>query len=97
MQNTIIRLLTIITGLQNFLTNNIKSFTDFIINHHKYINIGLPSEKDGTLLRKKRKNTEVVFKGDNLTEEIKKFISKDGISPSMIIDEKDEVKSKCSL
>jgi hypothetical protein len=49
------------------------------------------------LLRKKRKNTEVVFKGDNLTEEIKKFISKDGISPSMIIDEKDEVKSKCSL
>jgi hypothetical protein len=54
----------------------------------------LPSEKEGTMLRRKRKQTEIVFKGENVSAEIKKFLVKDGISTSHMLDEKDEIKSK---
>jgi hypothetical protein len=88
------KLLTIITGAQNKLTGNLKDFNDYITNPHKYLNLGLPYEKDMKLTGKKReKETEKVFKGENLTKEIKTFLTKaDANSQNILLDEKDEIK-----
>ena len=37
------KLLTIVSGAQNYLNKKITDFSDFILNHHKYINLGTPS------------------------------------------------------
>lgn len=89
------KLLTIITGLQNYLNKKIKSFVDFINNHYKYLDIGIPSELESNkLLGKKRTNQQKVFKGNNMTEEIKKFLVKDGANSKSYLLEKNDIKSK---
>jgi hypothetical protein len=84
------KLLTIITGIQNFVEKTIKSFTDFIVNPHKYLNLGLPSEN--LTGRKRVKEIEKVFKGENVSEEIKKFLSREGPQTDLHLEEKDEIK-----
>lgn len=78
------------------MAGSISNFSDFILNHYKYINIGLPSEKEAKLTgRKREKEIEKVFKGENVTEEVKKFLAKEGFnSQSVLLEEKDEIKSK---
>lgn len=91
------RLLTIITGLQNLFEGNLESFTSFIRDHHKYTHLGIPSEKEDKITGRKRLRSKVekVFKGENLTNEMKRFLSKEGhVVDGALIDEKDEIKSK---
>lgn len=90
------KLLTIIAGIQNFACKKITSFTDFIVNHHKYLTFGLPMDKENEE-KGKRKYLEIkkVFKGENYTEEIKSFLGvKTQQSSIYHLEEKDEVKSK---
>lgn len=93
--NYLFRLLTIISGVQNLLSKTIDSFSDFVLNQYKYVNLGLPSEKERVCGRKRGKEIEKVFKGDNVSDEVKKFLAKEGIiSQSIIHEEKDEIKSR---
>ena len=74
----------------------IPSFTDYIVNHYKYLNLGIPSEVEAKMLGKKTaKPIEKKYKGYNYTEEIKRFMTKDSSHPILLLQEKDEVKSKC--
>jgi hypothetical protein len=87
------KLLTIVTGLQNVLNKKIQNFSDFILNHHKYISIGLPSEKETKMLSNKRTSIKV-FKGDNLTDEVKNYLNRGAVPASLqLLEEKDEIKS----
>jgi hypothetical protein len=89
------RLLRIIAGIQNYSAKKIHSFTDYIVNHHKYLNLGIPSELEAQLTGKKREKViERKYRGDNYTEEIKRFMTKDSSHPIVLLQEKDEVKSK---
>lgn len=89
------KLLTIISGIQNVCTKSITDFEDFINHPHKYLNFGMPSDRDPTFSGRKRgKALEKVFKGNNYTTEIKNFLGKDGAQPIILLEEKDEVKSK---
>lgn len=77
------------------LSKTIDSFSDFVLNQYKYVSLGLPSEKERLSGRKRGKEIEKIFKGDNVSEEIKRFLAKEGIvSQSIIHEEKDEIKSK---
>lgn len=62
--------------------------------------MGIPSEKEEKITGRKRirSKLEKVFKGENLTNEIKRFLSKEGhIVDGMLLDEKDEIKSNLRL
>lgn len=85
----------IIAGIQNYSAKKISSFTDYIVNHYKYLNLGIPSEVEAQLAGKKREKTiERRYRGDNYTEEIKRFMTKGSVHPIVLLEEKDEVKSK---
>lgn len=52
-------------------------------------------EKEAHLLGRKRgRDTTKLFRGDNYTEEIKKHLVKESAQPIILLEEKDEVKSK---
>lgn len=61
------------------------------------MNVGIPSEKEA-FLQGKRKQREVRYwRGENYTQEIKNFLSKESVQPIIYLEEKDEVKSKINF
>lgn len=88
-------MLTIIAGIQNYACRKIENFEEFINNYHSFKHLGIPSEVEAMVHgNRKTREIEKVWRGDNCTPEIKNFLGQKLRNPTVLYEEKDEIKSK---